>query len=180
MQHPSSDQVQKVISKLESVLPLARHPLHLDMSQGVVNRHGYSCGSIHCHGGWYAIATLGLRKRNFLLEYIFPQPKVDYRDGAAFMAADLGFIHTITHRPTENERTNGYNQITHWARIHSTIWGNEQGAYMFSHGDAFRTINRPNGALCLQGIIDHWKEVRSRLVAMEQAMITEPEINHTI
>lgn len=39
---------------------------------------------------------------------------------------------------------------------------------MFSHASAFESSLRMGGALNLQHIIDHWKEVYERLKALEQ------------
>jgi hypothetical protein len=99
---------------------------------------GDICGTIHCHGGWY-----------FLSKVDNPEVYNTYLDGAALMAQDLGFDREM--------------KLTRWAQNNSDIWGNTSGPYMFSSRMAFSSPTRPDGALNLQHIVDHWREVQSRL-----------------
>jgi len=142
MKHPSSANVYKVIKTLESVLPLIKRENHLNMFCGSVNGD-YSCGTIHCHGGWYAIASK-----------LHENKIVDYENGADQMAKDLGFV--------------GYVDLLCWARENKKIWGNKFPQLMFSDEMAFyHKTKRPLGAENLQHIIDHWREVAEKLKRLE-------------
>jgi hypothetical protein len=130
-------QVQTVIDNFRKVLPLTVQENHLAMHQGAVNTDGYKCGTIHCHGGWYAIAACDTLK------------PIIFVHGANKLAYHLGFIDNM--------------QLRLWAKENPQIWGNSNGAYMFVDKVAFMSESRPGGAQNLQHIIDHWVEVQSRL-----------------
>lgn len=156
MRNPTSEQVQKVIDNLVSVLPLtfnkkgAVRKGHLDMAEGdVKNMCGdeeiHTCGTTHCHGGWYAVAACDTT-RNY----------VDYMHGADKMARDLGF------------RNSG--DLERWADTTRDIWGNESGYDMFdAYGEMafYDKTCRPKGAKKLSDIIDHWRGVKKRLEELE-------------
>lgn len=143
MTHPHSSNVLKVIQAFESVLPMAVLENHLDMFQSNINMCGHKCGTVHCHAGWFAIAR-GLHKNR----------KVTYSTGTEEMTLVLGFEHEF--------------QLRQWALDNKDIWGNMCGNFIFSDKIAFESASRPHGALNLQHIIDHWKEVYERLKALEQ------------
>jgi hypothetical protein len=141
--HPKSENILKVIKAFQKVLPLTKkEKRHLDMGEPNVNI-GTECGTIHCHGGWFAVAVCDLKKG------------VDYIDGANEMARMLGFAF--------------YLDLESWARDEEKIWGNDAGALMFSDSSAFQSEKRPEGAKSLQDIVDHWKEVYERVVKFEKA-----------
>lgn len=75
---PTKKQVQKVIDNFKKVLPMAIKDNHLMMMEGDVNMQ-HKCGTVHCHGGWYAIAVCNLKE------------PLDFTAGANRMAQDLGF-----------------------------------------------------------------------------------------
>jgi hypothetical protein len=133
----TKSQVQLVIDNFNKVLPMATLKNHLHMGEDAVNDDDHKCGTIHCHGGWYAVATLDNTK---FLTFI---------DGYDKLARDLGM--------------NVDGELEHWARLNPEIWGNDQGISMFMHELAFKSPTRPNGAENLQDIINHWIEVRDRL-----------------
>jgi hypothetical protein len=137
--HPKSENILKVIKTFEKVLPSAKKRGHLDMTEPKVRE----CGTVHCHGGWFAVAVCDLKKG------------VDYIDGANEMARMLGFAF--------------YLDLESWARDEEKIWGNDAGALMFSDSSAFQSEKRPEGAKSLQDIVDHWKEVYERVVKFEKA-----------
>lgn len=141
----SSEAILTVIENFKSVLPLAKSKFHLDMSESNVNRDGHTCGTVHCHGGWYAIAALDTKN------YI-----VDFDNGADIMARHLGLI--------------GRYRMMEWADQNPRLWGNEMGYSMFSGKMAFHhPTKRPSGALTLKDIVDHWVEVYGRVKAIEDA-----------
>lgn len=135
---PTKQQVQIVIDNFEKVLPLANKMNSLDMTEGRVKSEIHKCGSIHCHGGWYAVSTYDLSKEH-----------IRYLAGANIMANDLGF--------------DDYVDLKIWADTNPDIWGNKHGIEMFLNKEAFISSNRPFGAQTLQDIINHWKEVQTRL-----------------
>lgn len=141
---PTSQQVQIVIDNLKKVLPLAQAENHLDMGEDSVNNFRYKCGTVHCHGGWYAIAVCDLES-NY----------ISYIDGAKQMARDLGFKYAI--------------ELEVWADENKWIWGNNMGYYMFSSPRAFFSFHiRSGGAKTLQDIVDHWEDVKQRLIEKER------------
>lgn len=92
---------------------MATQPNHLNMMEGSVNNlEGHTCGTVHCVGGWYAIATIDLSKR-----------VVDYHDGGHEMAKHLGF----------SDR----DKLIDWAHSNRDIWGNSNGSGMFCDEDAY-------------------------------------------
>lgn len=131
--HPTKQQWQTVIDNFEKVLPLSeREGSGLNMIEGAVN-DGHVCGTIHCVGGWYAIATEIHRNR-----------LVNYNDGADGMAHDLGFEHHF--------------DLEKWAHENAEIWGTEYGREMFCSRQAYG-ISRNDG---LREIIEYLKGVRDR------------------
>jgi len=134
----NKQQVQIVIDNFKKVLPMAIEENHLDMQNPFVNSGNHTCGTTHCHGGWYAIAVFNTKLK-----------KVNYHDGAAMIAEHLGFA---------NE---GF--LEEWAYNHPVTWGNLNGNEMFTDAIAFESRTRPKGAQNLQDIIDHWEEVKNRL-----------------
>lgn len=137
---PTKAQWQVVIDNLKKVLPLATREDHLNMGYGGVNTWGHVCGTMHCVGGWYAVATLDKRQ------------ELTYEDGVLQMSKDLGFT-----------MRGSFYVIRRWASNNPTMWGNDDGAKMFLFPSAYyHKDKRPNGALNLQHVIDHFEEVRDR------------------
>jgi len=104
--HPTKKQMAQVIENFYRILPLtfeAGHK-HLDFDEWRVTGHNFECGTIHCVGGWYAIAK-GLNEKS---------DRVDFLDGARALSEDLGI-----------------NFIEAWARENPEIWGNQRGGDMF-------------------------------------------------
>lgn len=140
---PKSEDILKVINNFKRVLPMAKRDYQLCMSVAGVNIN-HQCGSIHCHGGWYAIATCDLSKQ------------INYVDGAFRMSEDLGF--------------NGPENLVIWAAQNLSLWGNNYGGSMFYCKSAFQhPEKRLFGALHLSHIVDHWEEVYERVKAQEDA-----------
>jgi hypothetical protein len=114
MHIPTKQQWQIVIDNFEKVLPYAnKRKDHLDMMECNVNIFNaiHECGSVHCVGGWYAIATLDLTT-----------PR-DFIDGARRMAKDLGFHDEL--------------DMGDFAAANKDIWGNDYGGCMFSTAKAY-------------------------------------------
>lgn len=157
MQVRSKD-VQQVIDIFKTVLPQGGK-LSMMESGCTVNKHG--CGTVHCHGGWFAIA-LGLPK------YHGHDGKgrwvsVNYATGGNMMARILGL--------------KDKDQLTDWAHENPKIWGNKNGNIMFSAERAFGSETNPGGANDLQDIVDHWQDVYNRLYQLEHPVeITDPPV----
>jgi hypothetical protein len=137
MHTPTKAHWQVVIDKLKSILPMAKHESNFDMGQGRVNCF-HKCGTVHCVGGWYAIAS-GLHNMG----------PVDYEDGADFMAADLGFKQL--HPSVEAKEL-----LRDWAYENCHIWGNHSGYSMFSDEAAY------GYAKDMQGVITYLEGVKDR------------------
>jgi len=152
--NPTSENVSKVIANFEKVLPKATRQDHLKMLTPHVNCMGHECGTIHCHGGWYAVATCDSSK------------PLDFRSGIIKMSEDLGF-------DIDGDFFTRTEFIEDWAKYNPEIWGNNNGTYMFSNRLAFESEDRPGGAYSLNDIISHWKEVRDRLITIERGDITK-------
>lgn len=138
MHTPTKAHWQVVIDKLKLILPMAKHECSLDMAQGRVNQF-HKCGTVHCVGGWYAIAS-GLHNMGL----------VDYDDGANYMAADLGFK---SEWPNDDEI---YELLKCWAADNSHIWGNYAGYMMFCDEVAY------GYAKDMQGVITYLEGVKDR------------------
>lgn len=108
MYMPTKKQWQTVIDNFYKILPLTLEQGngHLDMSEPDVNYIKEQCGTIHCVGGWYAIATLD-----------FENDFLDFTNGARSMAIDLGF--------------GNKNYLEIWSNDNPKIWGNCFGGSMF-------------------------------------------------
>lgn len=106
---PTKQQWQIVIDNLEVVLPQATKPGHLRMSETEVNIN-YPCGTVHCYGGWYAIAACHI------------SCPLTFWDGATAMAQHLGFETAC--------------ELERWAMNNPSIWG-ENGEYIFTSRTAF-------------------------------------------
>jgi hypothetical protein len=113
MYTPTKKQWNTVIDNLYKILPLTFEAGigHLNMSEGSVNDE-HTCGTVHCLGGWYAIAVFDTDRR-----------KVTFREGANKMAEALGF--------------NRYTDLDRWAALHPHIWGNGHGLHMFCSRNAY-------------------------------------------
>jgi hypothetical protein len=113
MHTPTKAHWQVVIDNFKKVLPIATKRNNLDMLEPAVNADQHKCGTVHCIGGWYAIATCDINK------------PLNYKDGALKMAEDLGF------------RDLPILQLEEWAINHPSIWGNRYGAGMFCNPSAY-------------------------------------------
>lgn len=112
MHTPTKQQWQTVIDNFEKVLPLATREHHLHMMETRVNRGNHACGTIHCIGGWYAVASLDMENKS-----------LDFIDGADEMARNLGFSDCYA--------------LNRWAADTPGIWGNPYGGYLFSTTRAY-------------------------------------------
>lgn len=145
----NSKQVLTVIKNLQRVIPAGKG---LDMNKCDV----HLCGTTHCHGGWYAVATMPFFRLLFPFGiWLLNIKEIDFLDGAERMSKDLGF---------EEER-----ELSNWAKENPLIWGNEDGDRMFGHKKAFyHPTKRPDGAESIADIVDHWYDVYDRLKAEEE------------
>lgn len=132
MHTPTKTQWQTVIDNFEKVLPMATLKKHLDMSEPCVRNFDHKCGTVHCVGGWYAVAVINHYAHEF----------ISYTYGADIMAKDLGF--------------RDHESLELWSEYNPEIWGNEYGSYMFIHKDAY------NYAETLYEVVEFLKGVRDR------------------
>lgn len=111
MHTPTKKQMAKVIENFYRILPLTFEAGagHLDFSEPRVNGNIYEhpCGTVHCVGGWYAIAK-GLHEKGI----------ITFRKGADAMAIDLGF-------------TNRY-ELIDWVGRNQEIWRAKSIAIFYS------------------------------------------------
>jgi len=136
MHTPTKQQFQTVIDVLKSVLPQAKDESNFNMMQGFTfYSDGDVCGTVHCIGGWYAIAKQ--------LQLEAPGMQINYQNGAMAMADDLGFV--------------SIDELENWAIKNTYIWGN-------GYGDSIFTDKRAYGdADTLQDAINHLEKVKDRL-----------------
>lgn len=140
MKHPTKKQMQKVIDLMYTILPLTfERKRSLDMEEGQVNCD-YECGSVHCFGGWFAVACL---EAGLLEGY------VTFRGGGYLMANMLGFGRR--------------HEFECWADDNPDIWDNPYGMEMFIDKKAFKSPQRPSGAKDVADIINHLQDVQARL-----------------
>lgn len=138
MRIPTDKQFEKVIKKFESVLPLAKHDDQLDLNNIWVCNEDHKCGTVHCVGGWYAVAN----PNNPKIKAAIKKQDAEYDLGADLMAQHLGFKHA--------------SKLTDWAEENPVIWGNIYGGNLFAEEEAW------NDAKNLKDIVKHLKEVRQR------------------
>lgn len=123
MKHtPTKKQFQTVIDNFKKVLPQAKKAGHLNMMETNVNMYDHKCGTVHCIGGWYAIATYDASKKD-----------LTWTDGTRKMAMDLGF--STAH------------ELTSWAVRNTKLWGNSQGERMFTSTTAWGDTNTLKGVV---------------------------------
>lgn len=139
---PTKAQFQKVIDLLYTILPLTfEREGSLNMMESDVNHCEHQCGTVHCFGGWFAVALLHEKQI---------KGHVSYGEGADKMAQMLGFEW-------------GY-YLKKWATRHIRLWGNSYGYNLFCDELAFyHPTRRPHGAKTVADIINHLEEVQQRL-----------------
>jgi hypothetical protein len=145
MKNPTVEQVNFVIDKLKLVRNKANEEGAFNMNNWCVysKRYKYECGTVHCAGGWYAVANLN---RKFIKNK-FNQGRVDFTDGANLMAYDLGF------------RNGDY--LRNWAKGNPKIWDNENGYAMFNDELAYNNSG-------FEGVIAQWELVKQNLIELEK------------
>lgn len=143
---PSQERWRKVIDNFYCVLPFALQEQSLDMLEFRVNTGAHECGTVHCVGGWYAIAVYQ--------ETAFRGRGLTYEKGANRLALDLGFNHQY--------------YIREWALNSPELWGNPHGFDMFSHAKAYDHGNGP--AKTLADVIHHFEFVADRCRKFEKQL----------
>jgi hypothetical protein len=141
MKNPTVKQVDFVIEKLQLVIEQACEEDAFDMGEVRVydnKKDKYECGTVHCVGGWYAVANMN---RQVIKDKV-KKGYVDYEHGVNLMAQDLGF-------------RNG-DILANWAEENPEIWGNEKGYYMFDIVNAYDNAG-------FEGVIAQWQTVRDNL-----------------
>lgn len=155
MQHPKSENILKVIEVFKKVLPMAKRKRHLNMDEISVQNEDHACGTVHCHGGWFAVGFCDLSN-----------PYITFLNGGEEMAHVLGFKRM--------------DDLQVWASENPKLWGNRRGDGMFAERAAFRSSDRPRGASNLQHIIDHWTEVYERVKALEDQQTRKDATAHIL
>lgn len=146
MRTPTQEQWQTVIDNLYSILPLTlENEHHLDMTEPCVN-YFHECGTVHCVGGWYAIACY--KETVFITDECF-----NYNDGANAMAVHLGF--------------SGRPELQTWAIKNPDLWGNQHGELMFTsnygYANSYNTF-----AKSIADVIHHFELVKENCKQHEQ------------
>lgn len=134
---------------------LAERHRVVDTSRSRVVHHP-ECGTVACHGGWYAyhcaVASDTLAPPHGPdRQHVFDTggDLLRYEDGAARIAADLGFGCAL--------------DLSNFADRHPEWWGNPCGELMFAQQEAFGA--EPNEKLTLGDIARHWLGVAGRTPA---------------
>ena len=145
MKNPTIEQVNFVIKKLKLVREQASRDIAFNMDEARVydKEDKYKCGTVHCVGGWYAVANSDRQ----VIKNKFNQGRVGYDDGANLMANDLGFA---DHYALEN-----------WAEYNPRIWGNENGSTMFDSEFSYDDEG-------FDGVISQWVNVRDNLIKLKK------------
>jgi hypothetical protein len=143
MRNPTVEQVEYVIKKLKSVRDdaIKEGAFHMDEARVYSGGDKYECGTVHCVGGWYAVANLN---RKFIKDK-FNEGFVGFTDGAELMAQDLGFRYR--------------HYLKNWAEQNPKIWGNEKGCFMFGSASSY---DNPG----FDGVIAQWQLVRDNLIEL--------------
>jgi hypothetical protein len=146
MHTPTQKQWQTVLDKLYSILPFTfENNYHLDMMEPQVNGYGHVCGTVHCVGGWYAIAHY--QDIAFEVDESF-----GYKDGANEMGKDLGF--------------DGRGELMLWCDQHRVLWGNEYGVDLFANPQSYNHGNGP--AKSITDVIHHFEFVKHNCLMAER------------
>ena len=160
--HPSPVAIRKAMDRLA---PFVAPDNRVSMSQAnIIRRTRISgCETFACHGGWYALATMGERfqwRRMYERReraHIGPWP-VEFDLGADELAMDLGF----------NDR----HQLAGWAFYNPDICGNVQGGNMFCAGpsgrEAFGVLSADEITFGLDVVVAWWRAVADRIEALEK------------
>jgi hypothetical protein len=110
--HPTKKQMAKVIENFYRILPLTFEfgYGHLNFGETRVNGdcNNHECGTVHCVGGWYAIAK-GLHEKDV----------ISFKEGADAMAKDLGF-------------SDRYELIDWACTYNDDIWQSESSSIFYS------------------------------------------------
>ena len=135
---PSKKNMQKVIDRFKTILPYTkRNSLNMGVGRVWCSK-AVECGSPHCVGGWYSVAS---RNRKVPRRFrIGGAGKGYYLLGAEFIAMDLGF------ESSEALRI--------WAAEHPKIWGNIYGSLMFHSPSAYENAKTMRGVVrFLEGVM---------------------------
>jgi hypothetical protein len=146
MKNPTIKQVEYVIEKLESVIEQACEEDAFDIGETRVydnKKDKYECGTVHCVGGWYAVANL----RRRAIKDKFNEGFIGFSDGAKLMAKDLGFAYRC--------------DLENWAYENPEIWGNKKGYFMFDNLFSYDDEG-------FDGVIAQWQLVRDNLIELEK------------
>ena len=159
MNHPTPEacrSVAQVFYDLNEQFKEAGIDAQIDMMKPDVVSN--DCGTVGCHGGWYALGKLGNEIGKF--------EKANYVIGASMMSEDLGIS------PKNAPHIEAHEKLQDWASDNPKEWGNDQGINIFSSLLAFfptgtnLSEHRDTEDLSLFG--DWWSGVADRV---EQANI---------
>ena len=159
--HPTPSNIRMVAKKLERMIPETRQG-NINMRECDIYKEPDTCGTIACHGGFYAVQHALENKDNYdfipcnanekSVSYLhkkairyFADP-IEWEDGAERMAHDLGF--------------GCREELQIWASTHPDLWGNESGHHMFISESAF---NEESSLIKLENIVKWWRQVAARI-----------------
>lgn len=120
MKRVKSEDIRKVIDIYKTVEADANHRGKLDMGQGAVRDGCHQCNTVHCAGGWFAVALL--RKYPFCFDN---NDEIGYNAGASAIATILGF-------GDPEEIVDNKDLLITYLADHPEQWGNEFGEEAFS------------------------------------------------
>ena len=181
MKHPTPQAIREAMDRMEAAALKAHGTGLVAMNYGTIQQgdglyidetHIDVCGTVACHGGWYALAALdGLEWENPIPgekgaapDYLIRSPEecgytgyiASYAWGADKLAQDL-----------LGEGSSQYD-LQDWAHENPHLWGNEWGNDMFSgqSGPCAFGGSMFSDAFPLSVVIDHWRAVADRIEAL--------------
>ena len=147
----TSENIAKVIERLESVAHLIEPDTGLAMREGLINskcnkhKRKHPCGTTHGLGGWYYISKLGIGNTK-------NQSYIGFISGADQKAIDLGF------------KDRGGLQL--YLDGFRKLWGGKKGFKLFNSDYAF--THDPKKGLQYQDIINQFKTFYQNVKNLEE------------
>jgi len=135
--HPLPEAIYLAVEAVEKTLSasILNNRKRFDIGQFKVNI-GYDCGTIHCAGGWFAVALCDTQK------------EISFTDGADIFASIIGM----------KDRWS----LRRWAHNSPSIWGNTNGFELFDKNIAYADKGKI-GSRTMQDVLNHWRRVAQRI-----------------
>lgn len=147
--HPTPEQVQTVIDNLISIQNQANKAGAFDIEEAAVSTEDHTCGTVHCVGGWYAVAN----KCHHFVSKLIASENCDFEDGGELMAADLGF--------------SCLPELEEYLLDNPAIWGNDRGDELLANLSAYNGLTK-DSQNPMTIIIQHWQQVKKNLENLAQ------------